>query len=230
MTVSQPVQVSCIVPAYNEGPRLRAVLEALLAQPLIDEIIVVDDGSSDDTVAVAQAIAGVVVHRMGQNGGKTRALAAGIARARGDSLLFIDADLSGLAADDLERLIAPVRAGRADMSISLRRNAPRPWHWIGLDYISGERMMRRALLEDGLDELAALPRFGFEVWLNRRCVAHRARIAVVRWDAVDSPLKSAKFGVWAGVKADLRMMGDLFSSASPIELLRQIVQMRRQVI
>ena len=43
--------VSCIIPAYNEGPRIAQVLDIVRVQPLVDEVIVVDDGSQDDTVA-----------------------------------------------------------------------------------------------------------------------------------------------------------------------------------
>lgn len=219
--------VSCIIPAFNEGPRIGAVLRALALHPLIDEVIVVDDGSTDDTAAVAGGVAGVRLHLMAQNGGKTRALAAGIALARHDHLLLIDADLIGLAADDLTRLMVPVLHKGGDMSISLRRNAPRLWHWIGIDYISGERLLRRDLVSNRLSDLAALPPFGFEVWLNRLALRAGARIVVVDWPDVDSPAKTAKRGRLAGWAADMRMMGDLFRTVPPLALLRQIIGMVR---
>lgn len=219
--------VSCIVPAYNEGPRIGAVLAALTAHPLIDEVLVVDDGSTDDTVALVSAMAGITLLRQWPNAGKTQALAAGIAAARHPHLLFIDADLLGLRPKDLTALIRPVLDGHADLAISLRRNAPALWRWIGIDYISGERMLKRDLIGDRLGELPGLPRFGFEVWMNRLCLARKARIAVVLWPEVDSPKKSRKFGWTAGIRADARMMHDLLRSATALELLRQIVGMAR---
>jgi glycosyltransferase involved in cell wall biosynthesis len=220
-------RVSCIVPAYNEAPRIAAVLAALTAHPLIGEVIVVDDGSTDATAAIADATPGVRLLRQWPNGGKTGALATGIAAARQAHLLFLDADLHGLRAADITALIGPVLEGRADMAISLRRNAPAFWRWIGLDYISGERVLHRDLIADRLDELPGLPRFGFEVWLNRQCLDRGARIAVVRWPGVDSPLKARKFGWLAGLRADLRMMADLFHTASPLTLARQIFGMAK---
>jgi hypothetical protein len=107
------------------------------------------------------------------------------------------------------------------------RPAPWPPSWLGLDYISGERMLRRGLIADLLAELDALPRFGFEVWLNRICIDAAARLAVVEWGRVDSPLKSHKYGALPGMVADLRMMSDLLHSAGPWQLVRQIVRMRR---
>lgn len=219
--------LSCIVPAYNEGPRIGRVLATLAAHPLLNEVIVVDDGSSDDTAAIAAAVPGVTLLVMARNGGKTGAVAAGIAAARFDTLLLIDADLLGLSAADLTRLIEPVLQGRAEVAISLRRNAPRLWHWIGIDYISGERILPRALIADHLDELAALPRFGFEVWMNRLILAKGARLAVVAWPGVDSPMKSGKRGRLAGWRADWRMMSDLCHTVSPFDLVRQIIGMAR---
>lgn len=222
-----PTGVSCIVPAYNEAPRIAAVLATLIAHPLIDEVIVVDDGSTDATAAVTSGIAGIRLLRQSANGGKTRALAAGIAAAGHDHLLLVDADLLGLVADDLTRLIQPVLQGRADLAISLRRNAPRLWHWIGIDYISGERMLRRDLIAGHLGDLPDLPRFGFEVWMNRLCIHAAARIAVVGWPMVDSPIKARKFGWIAGLRADLAMVADLCRTVPPLTLLRQIAGMAR---
>jgi len=105
-------------------------------------------------------------------------------------------------------------------------NAPRLWHLIGIDYISGERMLRRSLIVDRFGELDALPRFGFEVWLNRICIEPAARLAVVEWGSVDSPLKSRKYGLLRGIVADLRMIADLLHTAGPLQLVLQIVRMR----
>ncbi|MDR3369774.1 glycosyltransferase [Rhodoferax sp.] len=220
-------RISCVIPAYNEGPRIKAVLDVVAAHPLIDEIIVVDDGSSDDTAAFITGREKVVLISLPKNGGKTRALAAGLAQAQGTYLLLVDSDLIGLGVAELTALILPVLEGRADMAISLRRNAPGLWHLIGIDYISGERMLRRSLIADRLAELDALPRFGFEVWLNRICIDAATRLAVVEWGHVDSPMKSRKYGALRGIVADLRMMADLLHSAGPWQLVRQIVRMRK---
>jgi glycosyltransferase involved in cell wall biosynthesis len=219
--------VSCVIPAYNEASRIAAVLRVVTAHPLIGDVIVVDDGSGDGTERIASSFEGVRVLHQNQNRGKTQALAAGLAVARGPHVLLLDADLSGLRARHLTDLILPVLEDRADISISLRRNAPRLWHLIGIDYISGERVLRAEMLKDQLRDLGRLPRFGFEVWLNRLCIRCSARVAVVRWAEVESPLKNRKYGPARGVMADLRMMADIFRSASPLELARQIQALRR---
>ena len=219
--------LSCIIPAYNEAARIAAVLAAVTDHPMIDQIIVVDDGSTDATSAVVSGIAGVQLITLAQNIGKTAALAVAIKQAQGDYLLLVDADLIGLAPRDLTALIEPVQSGRADVSISLRRNAPLIWRWIGLDYISGERVLPRVLITPHLDALARLPKFGFEVFLNGLIIAAQLRIAVVDWPRVESPLKSRKYGAIAGIRGDFGMIRDLLRSVSALGLLHQITQMRR---
>lgn len=219
--------VTCIVPAFNEAPRIGAVLRVLTVHPMIGRVIVIDDGSTDDTAAIAERFTRVDLIRLWPNGGKTLALAAGFARTEGPYVMLIDSDLTGLDHADLSDLILPVLENRADISISLRGKTSPLWRLIGIDYISGERMLRRDLIAGRLDELSDLPRFGFEVWLNRICVARTARIAIVPWARVDSTAKNLKFGFAPGVLADLRMIADLFRCESPLRLINQIRAMRR---
>ena len=217
--------LTCLIPAYNEQSRIAAVLQAVIGHPLIDQVLVIDDGSRDGTAEVVRMTSARLIV-LSPNGGKTAALVRGLAEAAGEFVLLVDADLVGLSADDLTALIAPVLAGRADVSISLRQNAPFVWRWLRLDYISGERVLRKSLLDGQYMAMKNLPKFGFEVFLNGVLIQHNSRIAVVGWPGVVSPLKSRKYGVWAGILADVRMMADLFRVVPPLGLLRQIWRMR----
>lgn len=220
--------VTCIIPAYNEEARIAAVLESVIGHPLIDEVIVVDDGSADGTADVVAGIEGARLIRMPQNRGKTWAVTVGIEEAAGEHLLLVDADLLGLQPWHLEALIAPVVGGQADISISLRTNAPRVWHMIGIDYISGERVMPKRLLSPHIDAMRALPKFGLEVFMNSLLIRDGARVAVVKWPGVKSPFKNAKYGWRKGVVADVKMIGDMCRSVGAFGLLGQIMRMRRQ--
>ncbi|MCA0922569.1 glycosyltransferase family 2 protein [Pseudooceanicola nanhaiensis] len=222
------LRLSCIIPAYNEAPRIARVLEVTLAAPGIDEVIVVDDGSADRTAAIAESFDDprLRVIRLTRNGGKTRAVAEGLTVARGAYVMFLDSDLTGLTPAHLSQLAAPVLEGRAGASISLRGNAPRTWHLLGLDYISGERVMPRALLLDEIAALDRLPRFGLEVFMNRLWIAAGLEIAVVNWPDVASPMKHEKYGLIVGIRADAGMMRDIFRTIGPMTVLRQIRAMR----
>jgi glycosyltransferase involved in cell wall biosynthesis len=213
-----PLRVTCLLPAFNEAPRIGQVLDVVTGHPLIDEVIVIDDGSTDATANIA-ARKGVTVVMLGQNGGKARALAAGVARARGDILVLLDSDLIGLTRHDVTRLIAPVLNGRAQTTLSLRGNAPRLWRWIGLDYISGERVLPRAMLAAHLDRLHGMQRFGIEVFLNSLWIAAQSR---------KSPSKAAKHGLWRGILGDLGMMADILRTISAPQIIQQIRHLRAQ--
>jgi dolichol-phosphate mannosyltransferase len=92
------MRLSVVIPAYNEArfvgtllERIKAVNVAALGVDL--EIIVVDDGSSDDTTGVVERAGGARLLKMPVNGGKGRAVRAGIAAASGELLIIQDADL-----------------------------------------------------------------------------------------------------------------------------------------
>jgi len=87
-----PPQVSVVLPAYNEAGTIAGVVRGCRAAlPQVEEVLVVDDGSSDGTAACA-AQAGARVLRVERNGGKGHALRLGIERSVGDILVFLDAD------------------------------------------------------------------------------------------------------------------------------------------
>src|SRR5262249_47796092 len=143
------------------------------------------------------------------------------AAARNDLLMLLDADLKGLTAANVTALAMPVLDGVADVSLSLRRNSLALYRAIGLDFVSGERVLRRALLSEALAAMHDLPRFGAEVFMNHRIIAERLPIAVVRWPHVTQARKTEKLGWRRGLRAEARMLGDLMRAVYPLELVSQ---------
>jgi len=122
------LQLSVIVPAYNEVATIIQVLEQVHLQDLEGvalEVIVVDDGSKDDTVALLKARPELYdqLIEMPRNGGKGAAVKAGLKVATGDYVLFQDADLE-YSPDEYERLIRPIFQFDADVVMSSRFAAP----------------------------------------------------------------------------------------------------------
>ncbi|GII95819.1 glycosyltransferase family 2 protein [Sinosporangium siamense] len=111
-----------VIPAKDEGERIAATVTAAYALPGVDLVVVVDDGSADQTGRVARA-AGARVVRHSRNRGKAAAMESGAEAVRlldgerARHLLFLDADL-GETARAAAALIEPVRTGRADMTIA----------------------------------------------------------------------------------------------------------------
>jgi glycosyltransferase involved in cell wall biosynthesis len=218
--------LTCLIPAWNEAPRIGAVLQVVADHPLIDRVVVIDDGSTDGTAEVARSFGAEVLQTPG-NLGKTAALAIGLRQVEKGHVLLLDADLVGLSKEDISALIAPVLSGDAHVSISLRGNAPWVWRQIGLDYISGERVIPVDLLLPHLASFAALPRFGFEVFLNNLLIMAATPVAIVPWPKVASPSKVSKKGsIFQGVWADLRMIGDMFRTMGAFGCARQIYSLR----
>jgi len=95
--MSEPY-LSIVVPAYNESGRLSSSLEAIQryvgSKPFPIETIVVDDGSTDGTVEIASRQEGIRVLRNLRNRGKGFSVRHGVLEARGEMVLFTDADLS----------------------------------------------------------------------------------------------------------------------------------------
>jgi glycosyltransferase involved in cell wall biosynthesis len=186
--------ISCIICAYNEAPRIAAVLAIVAAHPLLHEVIVVDDGSSDRTAEIVRGFAGVRLISYPLNRGKSFAMATGIAAASKELIMLLDADLQGLASAHISALASPVLAGESDISLSLRCNSLLIFRAIGLDFISGERVIRREMLSEVLEEMHGLPRFGVEVFMNRQIIARRLSIAVAHWPQVRQSRKTEKLG------------------------------------
>ncbi|MFH1224608.1 MAG: HAD-IB family phosphatase [Candidatus Diapherotrites archaeon] len=107
------MKISCVIPAFNEESTIRGVLRSVKKVKSIDEIIVVDDGSTDRTAQRAKAER-VKVVRHGTNKGKGAAIKTGFAQSTGDVILFLDADLYSITPKKITAMIQPIREDEAD--------------------------------------------------------------------------------------------------------------------
>jgi glycosyltransferase involved in cell wall biosynthesis len=177
-------EIVAIVPAYQEGPRVAAVVGSAMRYV---SVIVVDDGSTDDTAAQAE-MAGATVIRQGQNGGKGAALRTGFRHALelgADAVITLDGD-GQHDPDEIPTFVAAYMAsqpalviGRRDfsampivrrisntvggriISAAIGRSVP--------DNQSGYRLVDRRLMTNLLDSRES--GFEFEVEMIARCVA-----------------------------------------------------------
>lgn len=108
------VRVSVCIPARNEAATVAGVVSPLLAavdgpEPLVDEVIVVDDGSIDGTGPIARSLGAQVVRRT-RIPGKGAAMAEAASVATGDIVVFVDADVRNFGIDFVTRLLEPLLA------------------------------------------------------------------------------------------------------------------------
>jgi dolichyl-phosphate beta-glucosyltransferase len=123
--VSIQPDVSIIVPAYNETERLIPTIGAIASEMsdlgLEWEMIIADDGSTDDTAAIAESLelVNLRVLRAPTNGGKGSAVRRGMAAARGQNILFADADNS-TPIEEFAKLLAKINDEGYDVAIGSR--------------------------------------------------------------------------------------------------------------
>jgi glycosyltransferase involved in cell wall biosynthesis len=133
------VKVSFLIPAYNEAATIGEVLERIAKLELDAQVIVVDDGSTDDTAAIAEAAGATVVRQ--QNRGKGAAIRAAIPLIEGEIAVIQDADMEYDPAE-VPSLIEPIVKGSADVVFGSRLSGGRPqrvylfWHLVGNRFLS----------------------------------------------------------------------------------------------
>lgn len=113
------VTFSAVVPAYNENQRFNRVVEELLKIKQLNDLVFVDDGSTDGTsVAAKKYQADPRFHyiRHTKNKGKGAALQTGVKNAQNEVILFLDADLANITAEKILRIVKPVLNGEVDVS------------------------------------------------------------------------------------------------------------------
>lgn len=147
MTSTPPLtgagQLSVVMPAYNEASTIREVLAKVLASPYTGEVLVVDDGSKDDTSAVVLTVEDPRVRLVQQpaNRGKGAAIRRGFSEARLDFVIVQDADLE-YDPVDYEQIMAPLLDGRADVVFGSRFLAGEAhrvlyyWHSVGNRFLT----------------------------------------------------------------------------------------------
>lgn len=205
----KPDKVTIIVPAYNEEKQVGRILDVLRRVDVVDEIIVVNDGSKDRTSEVAKSYNVKVIDRE-KNGGKGAAMQAGIDATDADVIAFIDADLIGIKEEHIRNLIEPL-LGESDVTMTVGR-------FIGgrlttdlaqavVPFISGQRAIRKEFLK-GLPNLEKTG-FGVEVVITQHAKQNKLKVKEVLIPDASQVMKEEKFGVVGGLKARMKMYGDI---------------------
>ncbi|MGM0444977.1 MAG: glycosyltransferase family 2 protein [Bacillota bacterium] len=202
--------IKALIPAFNEEKTIGDILDVLNKVPHIKEIIVVDDGSKDNTYQVAKN-RGARVIRLPENKGKGAALQEGITNVDTDIILLLDGDLIGLKKEHVYKLINPVLSDEADMTIGIFKKGRNltDLAQVVSPRLSGQRAIKLSELKKvkNLDKKG----FGVEVSLNKH-FKNSGRVTEVELFDLTHVMKEEKMGFVNGVKARTKMYVDILKS------------------
>jgi polyisoprenyl-phosphate glycosyltransferase len=211
--------ISCIIPAYNEGNNIAKVLEVVKDFPYFEEIMVVDDGSKDNTVSVAESFAQIdsrfKIIQNKVNRGKTAVIHQAIKQAQGQIIVMLDADLISLTQENIIQLIKPIVNRRYDLTILDRAGDREPiWGWTNCArFFGGERAFwKKDFLNINLEEGDG---YLLETKMNFYYINSKKRLKTIYCDNLYTVHQYNKTTFWQGYKSYFKMSAQIVRNATP---------------
>jgi polyisoprenyl-phosphate glycosyltransferase len=215
-SLEQSRTVGVVIPAFNEAEDLLPVLNSVCAVEWVQQIILVDDGSTDATLEIAQGMAQqvsrlVVIH-LAENQGKAAAMLAGVKALHTDLVVFLDADLKGLKPHHLHQLTSLQRSGSHEMTLAVfqigrvLKNVPQRF----VPHLSGQRCLWREEAEQALTPLAG-DRYGVETGLTLHARNHHWKIRKTVWYGVTHHMVWQKRRVIDGLQNRWQMYSQIMT-------------------
>ena len=220
------LSITAIIPCYNEAPRIAHVLKSVLKSEFLDEVIVIDDSSTDNSVsAVLEFDSKVNLLRNKRNLGKAGAVFKGIANSSSKIIFLIDADLTGLKPIHIDQSIIQFVDHKLDMLLLPVGSHPLYSYVeaIGWDILAtGQRL----ILKDKIAPFIGKTRLGFglEMYLNKIAQKRGWRTDVILWKKRTpppvTPSKLQKFGVVRGIQKEFKMLSQILKYSNLFDYLR----------
>jgi glycosyltransferase involved in cell wall biosynthesis len=236
-TSSQPQvgvadHITAILPAYNENSLISGVLDVLSQVEILDEILVIDDGSSDSTRdTVVQSAARDTRIRLichAKNRGKGQAIYTGWKNNHSDILLLLDADLINLKPVQVEALICPVLDGEVDMTMGLFRHGRLSTdlsHW-ATPWLTGQRCLRSELLNEV--NRSAAQGYGLETAITVAASLNGWRTRRIWWEGVSHPPSENHRGYFLGIANRIKMYSQIIKAWLTSGGLKMLMPGRRK--
>lgn len=191
-------EVAAIIAAHNEEMTVGQVVKILADSKLFQEIIVVSDGSTDNTARRAREAGAACVCELPFQHGKGLAMKYGVLESKAPFLFFCDADILEISKGLIEKILAPVLSGELAMCVGLRDRGPFltpiARH---MPLTSGIRAMKREVFEGAPEKY--LRGFMVEVALNYFCRTHGLPYGTVICEDFKFRRKIEKVGILRGL-------------------------------
>lgn len=204
------MNVSVVVPAYNEEQQIEAVLKPVVQakkEDLIKEVIVVDDGSEDGTARVVKnCAASVELIELPQNKGKAYAMDQGVKQANCPHILFLDADLIGLRVDHVGKMIDTYRKSDCQMVVGIfqggRLNTDLSQRFLS-SHLSGQRILPKQFWLENVKDPEG---FEAEITLFGKALSRKdVKTKRIKLQGLSHVLKEEKKGLLKGLQERLKM-------------------------
>jgi glycosyltransferase involved in cell wall biosynthesis len=207
--------LTAIICAYNEEENIKNILRSMSEISIINEVIVVNDGSQDQTGEIIKSLKLIMdfndIHYP-KNMGKGYALAMGIESSKSEYLVFIDADLSNLNSKHIYQLVNPVINNEVDMVLGQATDTRINHNINPFKYFSGQRALRKKDILHILDRIKP-SRFGVETIINLHYQATHKSIKYVNLKELKHPTKFDKTDSYIALKEFFMEGHQIFSTA-----------------
>lgn len=175
------MKTSIIICTYNEVKTISNVVVACCEHNPKSEIIIIDDGSTDETENVLKKLAEKYLfkyEKFPKNKGKSWAMVHGVEKATGEIILFFDADLYNIKKEHFDWLLKPILENSADMVLGQSRETVIHYYITPFRSLSGQRALLKKDILPILEQVRDL-KFGIETFLNLYYQAKGKRIKYV---------------------------------------------------
>lgn len=200
--------VSVIIPAYNEADSIQKIIEISQNHKWVDEVLVVDDGSEDNTADKARKLTNKVI-KLPNNKGKAQAMDYGVANANNDIICFLDGDLINLQQKHLTQLIEPIIEKEFDMFVGICGRSHRKLSQllIFLPRIGGQRILTKKIWNQVPNTYKR--DFQIELALNYFCRMLGKKMGVTILKDLEHIPKEKKYGIVDGLTQRVIMFFDI---------------------
>ncbi len=192
-------KITALVPCYNEGERIRIVLQALVKSRLINEVIVVDANSTDNSQAVIKSFPQVKLLNLTASAGKGNSLAQAVHLVKTPFTFLCDADIHGLTDTQIGKMVTAVTGENYDVCVGVRYRWGRFGQWLRRNIfplIAGERIIRTGILKEVLQSPIAAG-WGLELYMNDYVRRQHLKMKKVDLVGVDDVFNMKKRGVFS---------------------------------
>ncbi|MDD4569038.1 MAG: glycosyltransferase family 2 protein [Tepidanaerobacteraceae bacterium] len=203
-----PKTITAIIPAYDEEKTIGNVLKPLSAMSIINEIIVISDGSHDNTADIARMYNARVIE-LEKNHGKTNAVLIGVKNTNSDIILMLDADLIGLKEKHVMSLLQPVIDKKADMTIGIfkcGRGATDLAQKIA-PFLSGQRVITKSVFNKL--KRYKVKDYGIEIALTLMADREKIKVQEIYLPDLTHVMKEEKRGILLGFLSRIKMYWDI---------------------